>query len=426
MIRGIRPIAVLITALLVCAAARQEPRPPDAQAEQPPGVTILYLNDVEGRLEVCDCYKKMPGGLARGAALIRLIRRDNPNVVVVDSGDVVGARPTSALVETLVQAYRSFACAAINLSPRDAEYLCKLGEDHEGGLLLVATNAPQDPTYADVRRRIVTGVGGHKIAILGVAAGERWRDPAAAVQDEIGKARGEAELVVLLSRLPLDQNRSLASDVPGIDILIGAADASKLTAPERVGRTWIVPTGRFGQSVGRLDVRFGPDEPQIAWSQVSISADIPKDEALQKMIREHYADLAKRFEGMGPGPDQAVRVPFAIEPECATCHGRAHLAWRRSRHSEAYSTLEERDRNLVPECLACHSEFYRATKMPSKAPDAQRGIECATCHGDGKAHTADPKPGSIQRFDLTKCLECHDEEHSPNFDPKAGWEKIKH
>ena len=81
---------------------------------------------------------------------------------------------------------------------------------------------------------------------------------------------------------------------------------------------------------------------------------------------------------------------------------------------------------MVPDCLQCHSEFYRTTKMPSDQVDARRGVECATCHGDGKAHCEQPTKTNIGAGSLDICLTCHDEEHSPKFDPKTGWEKIKH
>ena len=49
-------------------------------------VTILYTGETHAMLYHCDCPKEPDGGIARRAALIKQIRRNNPATLVLDSG----------------------------------------------------------------------------------------------------------------------------------------------------------------------------------------------------------------------------------------------------------------------------------------------------------------------------------------------------
>ncbi len=52
-------------------------------------LTLLHTNDLHGRVSLPD----QPQGLARIATLVRQIRREMPNVLLLDAGDIIHGTP---------------------------------------------------------------------------------------------------------------------------------------------------------------------------------------------------------------------------------------------------------------------------------------------------------------------------------------------
>ncbi len=72
------------------------------------------------------------------------------------------------------------------------------------------------------------------------------------------KASG-AETIVLLSHLGVDDDKKLASDVSGIDVIIGGHSHTRLEQALHVGGTWITQTGARFDRLGRVDLAVGAD-----------------------------------------------------------------------------------------------------------------------------------------------------------------------
>ena len=62
-------------------------------------ITILSTTDLHGNLNPIDYYTNKPDnrGLAKIATLIKRIRKEQPNVLLIDSGDTIQGDPVQAL-----------------------------------------------------------------------------------------------------------------------------------------------------------------------------------------------------------------------------------------------------------------------------------------------------------------------------------------
>src|SRR3954470_20794448 len=83
------PSLVLALALVVSTSAGHGGAPARAQ------VTILSTTDLHGNIEPIDYYtnKSDNRGLAKAATLIKRIRKESPNVLLIDSGDTIQGSP---------------------------------------------------------------------------------------------------------------------------------------------------------------------------------------------------------------------------------------------------------------------------------------------------------------------------------------------
>ncbi len=69
------------------------------------------------------------------------------------------------------------------------------------------------------------------------------------------------DLLVALTHIGIAQDRRLAQNVPGIDLIIGGHTHVVLEQGERIGDTLIAQAGSHGRFVGRVDIGFSPVSP---------------------------------------------------------------------------------------------------------------------------------------------------------------------
>jgi 2',3'-cyclic-nucleotide 2'-phosphodiesterase (5'-nucleotidase family) len=134
-------------------------------------VTIVYTNDTLGSLKPCGCGGRNTGGLPRRSTYIKSVLAENPNTIIVESGDLAFAvnpsEPTAQL-EAVVDCLKSMGYTAVGVGPVDL----RLGEDYykvlsKKGLPVVHI----DQTKRDgVQSYILKKVGGVNVGIVSFGA----------------------------------------------------------------------------------------------------------------------------------------------------------------------------------------------------------------------------------------------------------------
>ena len=219
------------------------------------------------------------GGLDRVATVIKAIRADRPDAILLDGGDTwhgsytclkTGAQDMFNVMNTLAPDAMTFHWEFTLGSDRLTELLEQLPFDALGQNIFDAEWDEPAELFAPYR---MFERGGTKIAVIGQAfpympiANPGWMFPEyafgirdenmAAMVDEV-RAAG-AECVVVLSHNGFDVDKKMASVVPGIDVILSGHTHDALPEPALVGQTIIVPSGSNGKFVSRvdLDIRDG-------------------------------------------------------------------------------------------------------------------------------------------------------------------------
>ncbi len=126
---------------------------------------------------------------------------------------------------------------------------------------------------------------------------------------------------------------------------------------------------------------------------------------------------------------ELANSPYAGAEACTQCHASAAKAYQQSKHAHAFQTLVVKAKSEDGECVQCHVVGASAkggfVSLPASPQLAN--VQCENCHGPRLAHTKNPgltpKPA---RATLESCLGCHNQQHSPAFDAKSYWERIRH
>ena len=214
------------------------------------------------------------GGLDRVATVIKAIRADRPDAILLDGGDTWHGSYTCWKTEAqdMFNVMNALAPDAMTFhweftlgSGRVEELVEQLPFAALGQNIFDAEwDEPSElfPPYKMFER------GGTKIAVIGQAfpympiANPRWMFPEysfgirdenmADMVDEV-RAAG-AECVVVLSHNGFDVDKKMASVVPGIDVILSGHTHDALPEPALVGETIIVPSGSNGKFVSRIDL----------------------------------------------------------------------------------------------------------------------------------------------------------------------------
>ena len=219
------------------------------------------------------------GGMDRVATVVKAIRADRPDAILLDGGDTWHGSYTCFKTEgqDMVNVMNALAPDAMTFhweftlgSDRVAELVEGLPFAALGQNIFDAEwDEPAElfPPYKMFER------GGTKIAVIGQAfpympiANPRWMFPefSFGIRDEnmasmVKEVRAAgAECVVVLSHNGFDVDKKMASVVPGIDVILSGHTHDALPEPVVVGDTIILPSGSNGKFVSRvdLDIRDG-------------------------------------------------------------------------------------------------------------------------------------------------------------------------
>lgn len=318
---------------------------PSFAFSQQVSLTILHTNDTHGHLlpfsypataaaksdSAALTQRKNMGGIARRATIVKRLRselgQDRKTVWLVDAGDITDGTPFST------EYHGEADIAAMNAIPYDFSTL----GNHEFnsslsklknllGLFrypILCANAVESSGRLLTKDYEIKEIGPIKIGIFGLVTREASTYPAAkegvTISNEIDTARRmaaalreEADIVIALSHSGEQVDEQIASDVPGIDVIVGGHSHSRLPAGELIWRsdqlkakdvngTIIVQAYQWGGELGRLDLLFDKNESG-AWRVaryrarlIPVTPDIPEDPAVAAIVARYWEPIKARY-----------------------------------------------------------------------------------------------------------------------------------
>jgi 2',3'-cyclic-nucleotide 2'-phosphodiesterase (5'-nucleotidase family) len=151
-----------------------------------------------------------------------------------------------------------------------------------------------------------------RVALLGVtipfdpsysSMGWEIRDPIPIIREQLAALRDQADVFVLLSHLGYQADCRLAAEIEGLDVILGAHTHHTLQRGERVGKTLIAQTGKFGQHVGHVCLVWDRASEQVteASAELFATADFLPDEELTVYLQQQQQEA-----------EQILKRPVAV------------------------------------------------------------------------------------------------------------------
>lgn len=299
----------------------------EAPAEEKPfELTLIHTNDTH----------TVHDNLARKASLIEGIREKGGNQLLVSAGDVtswdIAAKAYDSLANAVFMNHFNYDGMVLG----NHEFDIGEGIEDHGPLSIYVENAEHPvlaanadfstnehlETYADysfteqpvdgrINKGFVINVGGEDIGIFGIThyietvavpGDVAFSDYTEAAREAVAHFEAQGiDKIIALSHIGIGHDRTLAAEVPGIDVIIGGHSHVTASPPNVVGDTLIVQTGEYNTYLGELSLAFD-EEGTIVDSTGRLhkveDGDIHPDTArIQELFNEAYAEGITSYDG---------------------------------------------------------------------------------------------------------------------------------
>lgn len=251
-------------------------------------ITILHTNDTHSQIDPLPPNDRNAGkgGVARRATLVKRVRKENPNTLLIDAGDVLQGTPYFNFYKGEVE-YKAMSAIGYDAGTLGNHEFDNGVEALAAALKfatfdIVSANYDVKGTVLEdrVKRYVVKTAGGIRVGLFGLGIsptalitpanfkGVTFIDPVIAAREVVKTLREEERcpLVVCMSHLGYYEdgkrgNSFLASQVDGIDYIASGHThlfmEEPVTATQPCGaKTLIFEVGKSGIYVGRVDFTF--------------------------------------------------------------------------------------------------------------------------------------------------------------------------
>jgi 5'-nucleotidase len=268
------------------------PRSFAASAADETVITILHTNDTHSQIDPLPANDQNAGkgGVARRATLVKRIRKENPNTLLVDAGDVLQGTPYFNFYRGEVE-YKAMSAIGYDAGTLGNHEFDNGVEALAAALKfanfdIVSSNYDVKGTVLEgrVKPYVVKTVGGIRVGLFGLGVsptalitpanfqGITYIDPVIAARDVVKTLREKegCALVVCMSHLgysPTPRRNDIAGDsqvaaqVDGIDFIASGHTHLFMEQPAEQtqpcgAKTLIFQVGKSGINVGRVDFTF--------------------------------------------------------------------------------------------------------------------------------------------------------------------------
>jgi 2',3'-cyclic-nucleotide 2'-phosphodiesterase/3'-nucleotidase len=308
-----------------------------AYGQQRAQVTILQTTDLHGHIYPIDYYTNKPdmNGLAKAATLIRQARKENPNLLLLDSGDTIQGTPlvyyhnkkNNAPPDPMMLVMSALKYDSMAVGNHEYNFGLKVLEKarHEAQFPWLSSNTYRkgtDETAYDPY--LVKEVGGVRVGILGLTTPgiPNWENPENYAGLEFRETVSEAkkwikvlrekehvDLVVITMHMGLEEDLrtgeinpgqvanenqaiAIAEQVPGVDCILMGHTHREVPAVF-IGGVLLTQADKYADRLARVDVyleKAGDGRWQVAAKSartIMIDEKVKPDEEVLKLAEPY-------------------------------------------------------------------------------------------------------------------------------------------
>jgi 5'-nucleotidase / UDP-sugar diphosphatase len=325
--------------------------------------SLLHTSDEHSNLlplPLVDYHPTRPnpslGGFARLATLVKQKRAEKADepLLLLSSGDFIGGSPFAWLIlegyspEIELMKHIGYDATTVGNHEFDygpdvfAQYLERSGYPaaHNklpviaSNLSIPAGHSLNNPDFP--QHHIITLSNGLIVGIFGLLGNVAYSvapaaepveilDPVESARTQITQLRhAGADIIIALSHSGIEEDRILATEAQGIDIILGGHDHYQTLTPEKVNNTIILHSSYYLQKAGYLELEFNGSTNQLSILNdenqspylIELDSSIPEDPETAELINQYEKKLNEFLASFTDSiiADYAATVMFSEFP----------------------------------------------------------------------------------------------------------------
>ncbi len=314
-------------------------------------VTLVLVGQTHAMLYHCSCPVEPDGGIARRATLIQQLRKNNPNVLLVDSGSFFAGGPMDqdSQGQELDQMRTALHLKAMDLMGYDAASLSP-DEFNFGKIFLEKNIAKTGIKFLGanivsdkVAPYLVKRFGKTQVGVIGLVnplinskiQDLKITEPQGALKKAVsGLKKLNVDLIVLISGLNEDQNKALLSENPEVNVLIEGAKFAKEKVSANIGSTLFLAPRWEGRRLVAVTLSIKNKAMEVKKVEdIRVSDKLADDKQMLGILPLCFSDKNCQKEGsiaqcLNPGKPNALceykeapKLALTVinKPGCRTC-----------------------------------------------------------------------------------------------------------
>src|ERR1041384_5765150 len=275
-------------------------------------VTLLQVNDV---YQFAPVDNGKSGGLGRVLTLIKPIRQQNPNTLLMMAGDTISPSVESITHKgaQMIEAWNAIGLDYATFGNHEFDFGPDVLVDRikESKFSWIAANVIDTRTgqpFGDAKRYVVREFGGVKVGLFGLVLPEtkitskpganvEFRNPCDIAKEVVSELHGQGvKVVVALTHLSMREDKEVAR-CSGVNLIIGGHEHTLLES--HAGNAPIFKMTADARELGRFDLNISPTTGElesIDWRVIPVDSstqEAPEFAAVYRKYAPLLAELAK-------------------------------------------------------------------------------------------------------------------------------------
>lgn len=275
-------------------------------------ITVIYTNSINGYLESCDCPENPFGGLVRRITAIKDLKKRYPDAILLDSGDNFPIRKNKLHAEYVLKMMGLMGYDAVGIGDQELLFGSDFLEKNINRLPFISANilaCDDEKCWNLTEAYKILEVSGIKVAVLSIFNPDvfllfpndlsktiKINDHMETIKGLVPPLRERADILILLSHSGNDEDKRIAEEIPGIDLIVGGHSQTLHKKPVKIKNTIIVQAGKDGHRVGRLTLKLDKNNKikTFEHEMILLIKDIPDDETGRSLIKEYESKIKKK------------------------------------------------------------------------------------------------------------------------------------
>lgn len=290
----------------------------------PTNLVILHTNDTHNHLLPFKTKQQQTlGGVARRATLIQQIRNQE-GALVLDGGDAFQGTPSYTFfkgeADYLILKALGYDATTIGNHELDDGLENLQKQLQKSGVTLINSNLLMNGKPVFVPSKVFN-LHGIRIGVFGLMGedaigtvssknrkGITYLRTADVARKIIPELRKHSDIIVCLSHSGYQEDKQLAKEVSGIDIIVGGHSHTTINEPEAIKNgahtTYVTQTGQWGENLGRIDLQVENGKLlSLKGKLIPVDESATPDARVAQLVDKYEAQLrAKMNEVIGQTP----------------------------------------------------------------------------------------------------------------------------